>query len=54
MEDKKICILPDCNKEVPYWRAKAKRITCSPKCSKKWNHLDYRKREKVRGKKYGA
>ena len=51
--DKPICILPDCNKKIPYWRAKKKRITCCHKCSTNWNHISSRVREKIRGKKYG-
>lgn len=49
----KICCVPDCNKKIPRWRVKAKRITCSKRCSNAWNHTNSKIREKIRGKKYG-
>ena len=44
------CHIPNCNKEIPKWRAKKKRITCSKICSSTWNHLSSVFREKIRGK----
>ena len=49
----KICIIPGCEKEIQKWRKKAGRITCNKKCSSLWNHMASKKREKIRGKKYG-
>lgn len=48
------CIIPNCNKEIPYWRNKYGYKTCSKKCATAWNHLHYKLREKIRGKKYGT
>jgi len=47
------CYVPDCNKEIPKWRMKRGRITCSKKCVNAWNWTPYKLREKIRGKKYG-
>ena len=46
------CYLPDCNKEIPEWREKRGRITCSKKGSNAWNGLPQKQREEIRGKKY--
>jgi len=51
---KKICCIPACNKEIPEWRKKAGMITCSKKCSREWNWMSGKKREEIRGKKYGT
>jgi endogenous inhibitor of DNA gyrase (YacG/DUF329 family) len=42
------CRIPECQKEVPKWRAKAKRTTCSPKCATDWNHLSLKKRNEIK------
>jgi len=49
-----ICLVPDCDRFIPCWRQKKKRITCSKKCATAWNHLPSKLREKIRGKKYGS
>ena len=48
-----ICIVPTCNKKMPKWRVKAKRVTCSKICVGIWNHIPSTKREDIRGRGYG-
>ncbi len=49
----KICFVPNYNKQIPEWRIKQGRITCSKSCAMAWNWTSTRVREKIRGKKYG-
>lgn len=46
------CRMPECQREIPKWRLKAGRKTCSSKCAADWNHLSVKKREEIMGKKY--
>ena len=45
------CYVPDCKNQIPKWREKAKRITCSKKCTNAWNWTSTKTREEIRGKK---
>ena len=47
------CYVPTCSKQIPEWREKKKRITCSKKCAGAWSWTPTKIREKIRGKKYG-